>query len=662
MKGQLQRYPVKGMDDGLLAQPDTAALLRDVELDNTGAWQAVPGTQDITTFSSSPVTALTVFNPRGGQRWWVVERKSTEEVSQIAYADFLSTGGARGRAVQITTRRRLDSVQLGTQFLEHGGWLYMLSPLDALIRWNGFFTGPVGFARPAPPPRVVGPDQGFDFVDKAGGNPAYATFNIKTQRGVGPTPNGSDVNWLYGYALTVVNNLGQESPPSPIVYVSGTNENAAGKGKKVVRVMTPRQDSGIRGVRLWRTINIKGSATPDNNVNLQLLAEFGSGAPVEYIDTASDAELGVLLDPDQTGPVPQGARAMAFWGGGMWLGGHDDGTRVAYSAPGKVEQFPAINFIPVGTSATGRIVALVPMLRGLAVFKTGGVYVIKGDYSSGFHVETVSEIEGCAAPAAVVHVPGTGVFFLAGSGPRLLVGSLNDEQPTSVQIVGREILKFWRRRVAPVLWGARAVYDPERKEVWFAVPEGGDPDPRSGIVCHIGSGAWSVRQGWNVGAFCHYRGRTYLTSWAAAGIHVLTRAVRTKFGTAIAPYVRTNLIVFDPDPKHVHTVQFRLVAYGQSADDKLSLSTRTDGTTAVAQQQGWPTLRTMIDAPLWGVATWDPTAVWSDYEMELFPLSVQVPMARFLELTATFGPRFRMIDVAVVVGSTDGPQQRERSS
>lgn len=654
---------IVGMDDRVLPAVDTAGLLQNMEWDNTGAWQTVGGTQDITTFSAGAITQLCWFNPRGGQRWLVAERRVDAQTSEIVYADWQSTGGNRGRAVRILTRRRLDSVQLGTQFREYNGWLYMLSPLDGLVRWNGFRTAQVGFVRQASAPRVAGPDQGFDKRDKSGSVWVLGTASVPTsERGVGPKPSGSDVRWLYGYAITTINDLGQESPPSTVVYASGTNPTADGS-KRLVRVLLPRQKRGIRGVRLWRTRNVAGLSTPGSAVEMTLLEEFGSSAPCEYIDSTPDQELGVrMLNRDATGTTPFGARAMAFWASICWLGGMPDDTcTLAYSTPLLVEQFPAINRLPIGTSATGPIVALMPMMRGLLVFKTGGIYLVKMDASTGIpRVETLTEREGCAAPQAIEQVPGVGVLFLSTAGPRLLVGSLNDEQPTTVVPTGLPIASFWRRKVGPNLLGSRSMYDPERGEVWFAVPEGGDPDPVNGVVFHTATRQWSVRTGWNIGAMVHYRGRTFLGSWSTSGIHVLTRAVRTRFGASATGVIATAPLVA-PDAQHLHRIEIRCIAYGSANTDLIDVATRTDKRAWTDQQLGKTTNRAKEDREKWGTALWSTSSSWTEYELDELPASIRAEVGRYYEARLTVGARARILDVAFLLGDTAGPAPRERA-
>lgn len=678
MNGKRVQVKLDGMDDRLLPDAGTALLLSNVEWDNEGAWQTMAGTFDVTTFTTGAITGLYMFNPRGNQRWLLAERRVNAETSEIVYVDWLSTGVNRGRAVQITTRRRLDSVQLGTQFAEYNGWVYFLSPVDSLVRWNGFRLAPVGFTTLPPAPRVVGPLQGFDTYDKSDYDYGFAdVFHWHSgspskvfQRGVGEFPSGSAPEFLYGYATTEINDAGQESPPSVVVFASG--QNATTTGKRILRLLMPRRRKGIRGVRLWRTKNIAGQTTPGQAVTLYLCEEFGHGEPFDWIDARPDAELGRQLDPDQFGRIPPGARAMAFWQGTCWLGGMPDTpTVLRYSTALYVEQFPEINTLPVGGASTGPIVALVPFLRGLAVFKEGGVYVVKGNPVDGFHVETVTEREGCAAPQAVENVPGVGLFFLSSTGPKLLVGTLSDEQPTQVVPVGAPISQFWRRKVGRNLRGSRSVYDPERREVWFAVPETGNPDPVNGLVYHVGIGKWSVRQSWPIGAMHHHRGDTFLGSWSGSlgsygsipGIHLLTRGSRLRLGGGanVSATIHANPLMVSESTRAMH-LEIRGVPWGTANSNRIDVYTRVDKLPYVQQalNQTWQAARE--DRPKWGTALWSATELWTDQDLGFMPFSIETEVGLLHEIRLGLNAREKIVDLILTLSDKGGSRPPERHS
>ena len=654
MNGPRVTVALTGMDDRLKPAEGSCAYIHDMERDAEGVWQPVAGTLDITTFGpgTEGVTALHWFNPRGGQRWLLAERRFDAESSRIVYADWWAGG-----ATVIAERRRLDSVQLGTQFIDFGRWCYILSPVDGLIRWNGFETWPAGFTTPPAPPLVAGPGQGFTEVDRAAKD--YNTvggITAELRRGVGPFASSSaaDESWLYGYAVTLVNDLGQESPPSAIVWAVGANVDP--DGRYLVRLSLARPPANARGVRWWRTTNLAGITTPAGGADLYLLHESPACGPVDLIDHKSDGELGPLLDRDQLGPTPVGARALVFWNSTAWAGGMPDNpTRMQYSSPLYVEQWPTENYLEIGSAQTGGIVAGAETGRGLVVFKEGGVYIIRGNPAAGFHVEAVDESVGTESPLAVVNVPSVGLLFLARSGPHAVVSSGNLDVPLRVVPLGGPIARWWRRKVGSNLRGARAVYDPVRGEVWFAVPEGGDPDPRVGIVLHVATGAWSVREDWPIGAMTHYRGRTFVSSWGNPGIHVLTRASRTKFDEAIAPQLHFAAR-FDVE-RHVHRVEVELVPWGEVST--VAVETRGDSASWTEQVAARPLVHPKHDRPAWGTALWDAAATWSDFELSHVAVSVREHFARLFETRLLLG-RSRVVSAALVVGDTTGPSVRER--
>lgn len=655
MKGLTKPILVQltGMDDRAAPAENTALLLRNVELSADGWWRQVGGTFNITQVETLNVSALHWFNPRGNVRWLVVESEIDEETSSIAYIDWTRTGANRGTPTTITTRRRLASAQLGTQFLEYGRWLYLLSPLDALVRWDGARLMPAGFTRPPSPPLAASEDQGVTFYDRAWGTYGVSFGDNTLQRGVGAYSTTTDPQpFKYGYAVTEINDLFQESPPSSIAWVGG--ENAGVRMCNQVQIARARE--GIIGRRLWRTQNLWDVDGSTIGVPLYLLAEFGHGGPITYADHAPDGELGPELDLDNTGVMPPGARAMAFWQGMAWLGGMpDDPTTVRHSAALFPEQWPAINTLPVGSARTGAIVAFLPLPRGLAVFKTGGVYLIKGNPVEGFRVETVDEHHGCDAPQALVFVPGVGAMFLNHAGPHVLIGTLDDEQPSRVVPMAAGLRSYWRRRVGSNLRASRAVFDVERGEVWFAVPESGDPHPKNGLVFHIHSGEWSIRQNWEIGAFAYYRGRTFLGSWHDSGVYVLTHARRARFGDSITSAIHSN-----PPPMaeahRVHRAELVALASGGA----VQVEARVDKAPTLTDQGSVRLLPSRFDLPRWDDSTvWDGGATWADLERVRVPVSLTIETGVETEVRLTLG-RFALSALILYPGDPVGPQIRSR--
>lgn len=641
-----------GMDDRLAPKEGTASDIVNMFRDPDGVWRTHPGVLPVGDFTgSNAILSVRWFQPAPAIRWLVFERSVDNATSEIGYVTFPA-----GTQTQITTRRRVSSATSHpTQFVDVGRWLYMFSPFDAPVRWDGKRVATVGFAGPAPSLRVFGPDQGFSAIDWSNGGTKSAT----TQRGVGEYPGDADAPWRYGYAATVVNDLGMESPRSAVAFASGTNLNTGIAGKKLVRILTAHLPADARAIRIWRTINVVGAGAGEG-VPLYFHSEWPVSHSFELLDHKSDAELGLLLDEDRIGPMPIGPRCSALWESRLWLGGMpDDPSRLRYSHAGFIEQFPEINYIPIGTSRTGAIVALHAVPRGLVVFKEGGIYLVK---ANPFRCETLSEEDGTPAPRAIAYVPDRGLLWPDRNGPKVMTGTLSDDEPTQVVPIQGPIRRLWSSRVGVNLERSVVVYDPDRREVWWQLPEGGNVLPTLGIVLHLDDLSWSRRVGWTISSFTRYRGRTWVGSWDvdnAPGVYVVTPAGEGFDGEPVEGQFATN--PFDVGELVVtHRVELQLVAFGEVAFEVASKTDRIEDW--VEQHEGERNLvHPDHDRHLWGTALWGAAYRWTDYDPAWIAVSMRGVRGREVQL------RFRGEQLAIVAGRVlvDGTKvanTRERQS
>lgn len=668
MKGERVRVGMGGMVEAPVPQNGIANVVVNAHHDPEGWWQETPGTAEVTELASGSgaVKSLVWFNPRPNARWLVFELATAATESEIRYQDFTT-----GSSVPIATRKRLGSADAGTLFVQNGRWLYLFSAVDAPLRWNGYYTDPVGFPAPAPAPIVVGPDQGFTRNDRAGGTFTGPSFKHPTQqRGVGPFPTSEKSYWRYGYALTMVNELGQESPPSALAFASGENDTAVAVGLRMVRVKVPQMPDHVRGFKLYRTRNLIGVDDAGAQATLYFVDQYATGAGADLLDLTSDSELGEQFLPDSVGAVPLGATAAAFWAGSLWLGGVPTSpTRLYYSSPLFPEQFPTINYLEIGTTQTGSIVALLQIQRGLLVFKTGGVYVVKGDAFAGFTVSSISETIGCAAARSVVQIPDAGVVFLSSQGPMRVRGSLNDDQPTSLELIPG-IRRTWRR-YGGNLAQAVAVHIPEYNEVWWQIPKGGDLRPTLGLVFHIDLGQWSLRTGWSIACFARHLNKTWVGSWDDddfPGVYLLTYAQTSWFAqttsdntlAAVTPNTHGYQAFFTFDEARIPIgVEVWALALGDASS--VSLLVQPDrGSPYAATTAGKAQRANRVDLPLWGTATWDPTAVWAEALPTRLQIGVRMGQAREIGVTIQAG-KLRWFGLGIQLGDSVSPNP-ERSA
>lgn len=657
------RLPLGGMDTRLRPAEGTALSVDNLRYNpGDGTWETLEGTVSIGAIGSAGVSCRW-FNPRPNQRMFVVERRTAADTNTMTWLDLQA-----GATTTIATRRRVENDDGNAEsYIEMGRWLYFASAHNPWLRWNGTTTYPVGHERPPPAPEVYGPEQGVNLYDRASGTyPSLAgdrSFNVQAQRGVGEQvyTGDQDARWRYGYGYTVVNDLGQESPMSAVVFASGVNDDR--DGRHMVRLRFPKLPVHIRGIRLWRTINVDG-VDVQTGLPMYLHTAFPAAHGFDFIDHAPDSELTEEWDPDAVGAVPVGIRTVTVWQGAVWVAGMDDDPNaVRYSHGNFPEQFPAVNRLSVGSHRTGRVLALYPVPRGLVVLKTHGAYLVKGNPIEGYRTEVIDESSGLAARRAVTYVPDVGLVWLSASGPKVLTGALDDEQPTRVRALGDTITDFWRRNIrGDAIDAAVCVYDPTHHEVWFHVPHRGDNRPSLGLVFHVTLGGWSIRTGWQISGFDFHRGEVYAVGWNATNAYKFTRGSRTpnlSDGSTIEATYATNALVADP-PVSVDKV----IVFGRAlgSGNTWTLDTRTD------RAQTWTTqteteraaLTLMRDAPEWGTATWSASAYWDDEHPTFTPVSLRTRTSRLLELRLRSTDRVVLADLELSYQGDAGPAPLER--
>lgn len=694
-----------GMDTRLRPEEGSASLVVNLCRDaGEGTWTTMPGVVPITADMGTSAVSMFWFQPRPNERYLVVERRHSATEAKVSWHQFQNPD------TTIATRRRVDNdLGTGETYLEHGRWLYFTSPFNSLLRWDGRRTVPVGFDRPAPSvdvyagrqrsaavdsatgannsfrhgyiDRTEGQYQGFNGTDtNLSDATAPRSFNVAGQRGVGEavldpalmslsttTPEArknTKAEWTYAYGMTGFNDLGQMSPMSGLSWVS--DQNGFYLGKRMVRCRIPRLPQHWQGCALWRSHNLAGVVSLEAGVRMFLVQQWPATHGFDYLDHAPDSELLIEYNPDEVGVTPVGARAMAYWQGSFWLGGMpDDPSTAIYSTPGFPEQYPEVNRIPIASLRTGQIVAYHAVPRGLVVVKSGGIYLIKGTPLDSYHVETVDETKGTFAPRAIQYIPGKGLFYLHSSGPQLLIGTADLDEPTKVVSVGGVLSDVWRRRVGGRnVSGAIVAHWPEKQELWFHVPTRGDNRPDFGLVYHTESNEWSVRENWHISGFNYYKGALYAVGWDSNFVYQFTSGSRSMSTLGSETTIEGTYLsnpISAPDPFTSSRIEYVGRAFGSTAT--VAVSTRLDA------GEVW-TLQTVTErpqfhlnrqAPEWGTATWSTTGYYNDYGVTRVPVSPSIRSTRALELKVS-GHRMTLAELLVVAQPDKGPDVLERRS
>ena len=77
----------------------------------------------------------------------------------------------------------------------------------------------------------------------------------------------------------------------------------------------------------------------------------------------------------------------------------------------------------IGNKVSGATTGFVSASNALIVFKTRGIFLIKGDPANGFFAQTLTWDVGCSSPNSICGIPGMGVAFLATDGEVMLLVS-----------------------------------------------------------------------------------------------------------------------------------------------------------------------------------------------------------------------------------------------
>lgn len=674
MNTRWQEIPFGGMDLAIEPPPGAASSIINMVHDPEGYWQVGPGTTQVAPWSlfGGPVTALTWFNPQPGVAWLVAEIAdvSSGGGAQLAFYDWTSPGWVMIYA----PRRRVAGVWTPGRLVQLGQWLYHFNGLEMPIRWPGRstdpqYTSPMGFTRAAASPRAAGMEEGWTQFDVAAAViGATITVTEGTQRGVGEFPHGTEVlQYEYAYAAVWVNDLGQMSPPSPLVYIRGQNDASLNNGRHSPKLEMTAAPDYVRGCILLRSRNLAG-ASVTTAPDLYVHSAFATGAEWHLVDLLTDNELGELFDQSQVGPTPLGVVTGVSWQNTTWLLTKDG--HLYRSAPLFPEQFPADNIQPVGGQVAGAGTGLVVVGEALVIFRERGTYLVKGNPVEGYRIETLSEEIGCPAPRSAVNLPGLGLLFLSESGPYVLRGALTTAEPTALQPI-KGIRKIWRALVGKeLLRTAFAIHDPDQGEVWWQVPLGGDARPQRAIVYHYDVGGWSFRVGYTIACAARAWGKTWVGSWDDTGIlkhgvHLLTYASPTVFGVTQQGSYTTGPIRSDAAPEDrtsLHQVRLRALGLGTAPTIAVSYRHDRDGAGLTSQTEDpIQEVHPEHDRDAWGTGLWG-SGIWSDYDLALMPVSTYKTNG-FEHQFSFVATRMRVVglDMGWDPGSHRGQQARERA-
>ena len=307
----------------------------------------------------------------------------------------------------------------------------------------------------------------------------------------------------YQYRVTYVNERGQESEPSEPSSVATVENGRGGKkrcrhGKGFISLNIPVGPKECVARRIYRTRNLYDSNgdmyNKGDGQTFYFLQEIPDNMTTVFVDGHPDTALGELLDVRSLGNFPSRAKFLAIFKNTMFAAGTEL-NEVLYSAPLFPEVFPKDHVIIVGDDDGGPITGMRTTKNALVVFKSRGIYLIKGSPATGFSAQTLNKDIGCIAPNSICEIPGLGLSFLSEKSVYILEGALeNTGSVTGVVNIGAEIPnQLELMNLAASIRASAAVYQRD-KEYWLSIPTQGSEKNNLCLIYHYEIGSWSVRK------------------------------------------------------------------------------------------------------------------------------------------------------------------------
>ena len=510
-------------------------------------------------------------------------------------------------------RTVLDSWS-GTHFQCYGGNLYGVNGYDEPIVFDGRKVTRAGFG--AAPAGIEA-----DLVhDTDNTNTQYA-YTEASHFGIGDRQR----LWGYRWKVTFVNERGQESPMS-ISPARAFHENPSAQ-RSMVTLTLPLGPVGTVARRIYRTQNMRNTnGTIRDKIygeEFYFVAEVQDNIGTVFVDVHSDTDLGALHTPENYGAWPAAASTIASFKSTIFIA-NSDSSALRFSSPRMPEEFPELNFIEIGDSNAGPIVAMYATKNALVVFKSRGIYLLKGDPVDGFFCLTLTRDLGCAASKSIRELPGSGLVFMSNDGVYLLEGAFeNTGTITGITRLGEPVESELLRVNMSSAESIRSGINQRDRELWLAVPTKGSAIPNRLLKFHYEIGEWSVAPDFDVYdmvATEDHRSYMVLASSSEAsgskGLMVYSRAYTSKGATAVSSAYKT--VFLSPNSLYsafsVARLQVYAIGYGNNdleANFIVNRELSESYSSALSRDQKRP--REDAAAAVYGTATWGSVYKWSEH-------------------------------------------------
>jgi len=526
--GKLEIKPFIGIDERIPAPANSTILLENFTYDaHTKTWNNFLGYEEFfhktirpyggsgvdQIYDDSTVDSIYCYSRHNSAQQWFL----FEQDGKLKYL-VPSAGQAANQVAQtLQTDRHVPTMQeQTTNYTPYGRYVVITNGIDGPLKYRGGDrVFPLGWDRRPGAPEIITPEpvngqvkplsyiEATDEYETGNTDLAGATFyKSPVFQGVGFL-TGSDGTNRYQYKCTFINEAGSESPisePSSTVKWE-TDEIFKGANHYPNRacpaMQIPSGPTGTVARRIYRTTN--------RGKEFFFLDEIKNNTDTFYVDYRDDTQLGSAAPFDSESIIfpALGCRFTATFKNCLFAdGGIADGTRLYYSQPNQPDTFKDTNFFDVGTREGGDITGFEIYYNSLLVFREQAIDLVRGDALNGFEIVPFITGIGTKSPHTIITVPGIGVMFLGIDGVYAISGGLDGGADLSVVKLSDPIQQYVERLALDGLPHACGIYSSQWREVHFYVAHDDGHRLSLGLIYHIDSESWSIRNNKEWGVNC----------------------------------------------------------------------------------------------------------------------------------------------------------------
>lgn len=642
---KLQIYPLRGMDQRWYTKANRALSISDMTWTSRDSWRQSGGYDPIVPAysekigggsdlvhayrsTSNPMTLHWFAKYTGATQWLLYE----DEDGALFYFNGSNSPSAPYSAIYDIEGNNLSTTNLrtilstpwsGTHYQTFASRVYMVNGYDEPLVYDGRKASRAGYSQPAPTPTA-------EIAHSASGTILKYHVAKDTLLGVG---YGVAEQFAYRYKVSFVNERGQESPASEkSVMIRGTNVLDY---RTLVTLNIPLGPAGTVARRIYRTQDLYDSDGTLRDraygFNFYFLDEIQDNISKIVVDTRHDTMLGSLHIDTDYGAFPTSASKIACFKNTMFIA-ENTSNQIRFSFPRAPEVFPPLNILDIGDANSGPIVAMYATKNALVVFKSQGIYLVKGDHINGFFSFTLTKDTGCIAPKSVKEIPGHGLAFMSRDGVYLLEGALeNTGTVTGVIRLSQPIEKEFVRINLSAAENVRSVLNRRDREYWIHVPTGSNVRPNFLLKYHWEIGEWSTSDNFHVNdIICTNDHRNYVvlassgseslpsdTSKTNQGLFVYSNAYAQKgYETTISPSYQTTYLSMKGLYSSFSLVRVQALAVGMGKNDlTTNLYTNRDlGTTYTANlSRDQKRALEDLNAPIYGTTKFGDGSTWYEH-------------------------------------------------